>query len=128
MKELLKKRCHIYILIRKVIIRRKIHVKMKSFSPPFSTIELNKTYSHHSCWLLHKVLQWEISIGANVRSSHWRCSVKEGVLKSFEKITGKHLCQSRFFDKFAGLSLRFYRATPDNCFWNAGIEKTKREK
>ena len=34
-------RCHIYILKKKVIILRKIHVTMKSFAPPFSTIERN---------------------------------------------------------------------------------------
>ena len=26
------------------------------------------------------------------RSSHWRCSIKKDVLKSFSKFTGKHLC------------------------------------
>ena len=37
------------------------------------------------------------------RSSHWVCSVKKGVLRNFAKFTGKHLCQSLFFDKVAGL-------------------------
>ena len=37
------------------------------------------------------------------RSSHWRCSVKKGVLRNFAKFTGKHLCQSLFFNKVAGL-------------------------
>ena len=27
-------RCHIYILMKKVVILREIHVKMKSFAPP----------------------------------------------------------------------------------------------
>ena len=31
-----------------------------------------------------------------------RCSVKE-VLRNFAKFTGKHLCQSLFFNKVAGL-------------------------
>ena len=31
-----------------------------------------------------------------------RCCVKN-VLKNFSKFTGKHLCQSLFFDKVAGL-------------------------
>ena len=31
------------------------------------------------------------------------CSVKKGVLKNFTKFTGKHLCQSLFFNKVAGL-------------------------
>ena len=33
-KEILKIQCHIYILMRKVIILGKIHVKIKSFAPP----------------------------------------------------------------------------------------------
>ena len=30
------------------------------------------------------------------RSSHWRCSVKKGVLKNLANFTGKHLCWSLF--------------------------------
>ena len=37
------------------------------------------------------------------RSSHQRCSVKQYVLRNFAKLTGKHLCQSLFFNKVAGL-------------------------
>ena len=33
------------------------------------------------------------------------CSVKNGVLKNFAKFTGKHLCQSLFFNNVAGLRL-----------------------
>ena len=36
------------------------------------------------------------------RSSHRRCSIKD-VLKNFTKFTGRHLCQSPFFNKVAGL-------------------------
>ena len=36
------------------------------------------------------------------RSSHQRCSMKKSVLRKF---TGKHPCQSLFFDKVAGLRL-----------------------
>ena len=32
--KILTTRCHIYILMKKVIILRKIHVKMRSFAPP----------------------------------------------------------------------------------------------
>ena len=39
------------------------------------------------------------------RSSHQRCSIKKGVLRNFTKFTGKHLCQSLFFNKVAGLRL-----------------------
>ena len=45
---------------------------------------------------------------ANYRSSHQRCSINKGVLRDFKKFTGKHLCQSLFFDKVAGLAQVFY--------------------
>ena len=38
------------------------------------------------------------------RSSHQRCSVRKGVFKNLKKFTGKHLCQSLFFNKVAGLT------------------------
>ena len=37
------------------------------------------------------------------RNSHQRFSIKIGVLKTFAKFTGKHLCHSLFFNKVAGL-------------------------
>ena len=41
------------------------------------------------------------------RSSHQRCSVRKGVLANFATFTEKHLSQSLFFNKFAGLRLTF---------------------
>ena len=40
------------------------------------------------------------------RSSHRRYSTKKSVLRNFAKCTGKHLWQSLFFNKVAGLRLR----------------------
>ena len=37
------------------------------------------------------------------RSSRSEVFCKNGVLKNFAKFTGKHLCQSLFFSKVAGL-------------------------
>ena len=37
------------------------------------------------------------------RSSHRRCSMWKDVLRNFTKFTGKHLCQSHFFNKVVGL-------------------------
>ena len=37
----------------------------------------------------------------NDRSSHQRWAVRKGVLRNFVKFTGKHLCQSLFFNKVA---------------------------
>ena len=39
-----------------------------------------------------------------VKNSHRRCSIRRGVLRNFAKFTGKHLCQSLFFNKFAVLA------------------------
>ena len=36
------------------------------------------------------------------RSSHRGCSVLKGVFKNFAKFTGKHMCQSLFFNKVVG--------------------------
>ena len=38
------------------------------------------------------------------RSSHQRKSIKKVFLKNSSKFTGKHLCQSLFFTKVAGLT------------------------
>ena len=37
------------------------------------------------------------------RSSHSDVFCKKGVLRKFSKFTGKHLCQSLFFNKVGGL-------------------------
>ena len=42
-------------------------------------------------------------MSGNARSSHHRCSVRRGALiRNFAKSTGKHLHQSRFFNRVAG--------------------------
>ena len=41
----------------------------------------------------------------NDRSSHRKSSIEKDVLEIFAKSTGKHLCQSLFFNKVAGLKL-----------------------
>ena len=38
-----------------------------------------------------------------IRSNHRRCSVRKSVLIDFAKFTGKHLCNSFFFNKVSGL-------------------------
>ena len=43
------------------------------------------------------------------RSNHRRCSVRKGVLKNFAKFTGKHQCQSLFFNKVKGLDLQLIK-------------------
>ena len=43
--------------------------------------------------------------GVHAEAVAWRCSIKKGALKHFAKFTGKHLCQSFFFNKVTGLRL-----------------------
>ena len=42
------------------------------------------------------------------RSSHQKCSIKKGVVRNFVKFTGRHMCQSIFFNKVAGLRYATY--------------------
>ena len=44
----------------------------------------------------NKVAAWKPE---TLRSSHWICSMKQGVLKNFANFTGKNLCWSLFFIK-----------------------------
>ena len=74
------------------------------------------------CLNLMKILTW-------FRSSHQRCSVRKGVLRNFANFTGKHLCQSLYFNKIresgTGVFLwilrnfwqhLFYRTSLGDCF------------
>ena len=49
------------------------------------------------------ILRVKITPRTCFRSSRQAVFCKEGVLRNFAKFTGKHLCQSLFFDKVAGL-------------------------
>ena len=80
------------------------------------------------------ILIWMIAVGRN-RSNHPRCSVRKGVIRNFWKLTGKHLRQSLFFNKIAGLRpvtllkkrlwhrcflvnvAKFLRTPLGDCFW-----------
>ena len=55
--------------------------------------------------LYNTKLEFNMILVQKFRSSHRRCSVRKGVLGNFAKFTGKHLCQSLFFNKVAGLRL-----------------------
>ena len=45
-----------------------------------------------------------------------RCSLKVSVLKNLAKFIGKHLCQSLFFNKVAGLGLYYIRVSDTGVF------------
>ena len=41
--------------------------------------------------------------------SYQRCSIKKGILKNFAKFTGKHLCQSLFFNKVVEQNFNLFK-------------------
>ena len=58
------------------------------------------------------------------RVSYQRCSVRKGVLRNFAKLTGKHLCQSLFFDKVAETLLK--KRLWHRCFLTEQLQKIRR--
>ena len=71
----------------------------------FISFTLHSYLQHYNVnKLILLVLCYIDHISSHYRSSHHRCSVRKGVLRSFAKFTGKHLCQILFFNKVAGLT------------------------
>ena len=69
----------------------------------------SKNATDSSAWKFHRKvflkmtkLLRTLTVGL-LRSNHRRCSARKSVLRNFTKFTGKHLRQSRFFNKVAGL-------------------------
>ena len=62
-----------------------------------------KQLTTKSCWMLVEKRSKDISQVPKYRTSHQRCFVEIGILKNFPKFTGKHLRQSLFCNKIAGL-------------------------
>ena len=67
-----------------------------------NALERDKTLK--CIWKYEWMCPWRKPWMTRVRSSHRRCSVRKDVLRNFVKFAGKHLCQSLFFNKVAGLS------------------------
>ena len=75
----------VMLVVKSISKNLKICARSKNFLIPRSQREIMKNHQ------------------AQIRSSHQRCSMKKGGLRNFTKFTGKHLCQSLFFNKVAGL-------------------------
>ena len=91
-----------YYLPTSTVLSRKGNTTIYKYwnnSPDFSCFFSN-FLSFHSCVFIFFVF----CILSKNGSSHLKCSVKKGVLRNFEKFTGKHLCQSLLFNKVAGFS------------------------
>ena len=68
------------------------------------TYPISSNFSKKICLQYYRLYNF-----SSFRSSHWRCSVWNGILKNFAKFTGKHLSQSLFLHKVAGWG---------DCFWS----------
>ena len=92
-----------------------------------------RSYNNPEFRLFGKLRILKFSKSKRCRSSHRRCSIKIDVLKNFANFTGKHLCQSLFFNKVAGLkivaqvfSCEVCRNFP-NTFFAENLRKTTSE-
>ena len=83
----------IYLIPLTIIVNISINRYCRS---PRSASDISVLFYYTKVWILSEYY-------SNVRSSHQRCSMTKGVLGNFTKFTGKHLHQSLFFNKVAGL-------------------------
>ena len=87
-------------------IARVCHLKKHKLNKPSTQGSNKKKHFRPNLNINEMYLSISISFMKDIvlellRSSHRRCSVKKGVLRKFAKFTGKHLCQSLFFNKVA---------------------------
>ena len=85
--------CYIYLLFVIIMFLFALYL-LSAVSSSFQKIP-----SQMSVCLLHEHLISKLFLA----SVSLRRSVRKGVLRNFAKFTGKHLCQSLFFNKVAGL-------------------------
>ena len=97
-------RCDVTLLTKKqrYPCHRKIHPRVTSLASPKKMIFIleNMVFllKYHIAWCLRK----------GSRSSQQGCSTRKGVLRNFEKLTEKDLCQSLFFYKVTNLGVQLY--------------------
>ena len=85
--------------------RRKIPAAMKILSLMESKFNLFFEFflrKYTFPWYLDKLIFLTFSFKSLIEAVSRRCYVKKRVLTNFEKFSGKHLCQSLFFNKVAG--------------------------
>ena len=86
---------------------------MLIFATANTFFQLNLVFIAKSPTGFRSGILWKYEL--KVRSSHWSCSVKIGVLKYFANFTGKHLCWSLFLTESSGLQL-FKKVSPTQVF------------
>ena len=76
----------------------------RQLSNKSTAFTLTNSYSSHSAVFSRIPIVNIFHISIFIRSSRPEAFHEKGVLRNFTKFTGKHLCQSLFFNKVAGLS------------------------
>ena len=99
---MLSKKCLKQFHTKSVLPNFKSSLKFGEVFCIFTKLKVNEYRSGAMPWF------WKTLI---LSSSHQRCSLRKGVLRNFERFTGKQLCQSLFFNKVAGLRL-WHRCFP----------------
>ena len=75
------------------------HRKKRSSTVVTPVLFLAKYILH----IIPSIFVWDERYSKRRRSSHRRCSVRKVVPRNLIEFTGRHLCQSLFFNKVAGL-------------------------
>ena len=108
------------IITQNMYLYTPVFSNVHSISPYFPVFSLRIT-TFISCSQLY--FNYLHKLPALHRSSHRKCSIEICVLENFTKFTGKHLCQSLFFNKVPCLRPTnnftendFTEHLPD-CFW-----------
>ena len=101
-------RCSLHNMANALILvnAKKKHVTRFFIFFPFLSIFPFLLLSILTFWLYPiywHLLLFRENFADRCRSSHRRCSAKEGDLRNFAKFIGKHLCQSLFLNKIEDL-------------------------
>ena len=86
---------------------------MLIFATANAFFQLNLVFIAKSHTGFRSGILWKYAL--KLRSSHWNCSVRIGVLKYFANFTGKYLCSSLFLTESSGLQL-FKKVSPIQVF------------
>ena len=83
--------------------------KSISYCWVFSSVTRRRTPLLVEYRIFSSVSAFHMKLGLSFRSSRPELFCQKGALKIFAKFTGKHLCQSLYSNKVAGLDLQLYQ-------------------
>ena len=117
-----------------MLLRLKINFTDMRLGSKIQSIYLSKCFffvTELLYWISQSLLAWiRKKKNENDQKQPPEVFRKKNIFRNFAKFTGKHLCQSPFFNKIVGLKLEtllkqriwhtfflvFYRTPPDDCF------------